>query len=260
MVQGPRHEAGNDLEGSRARAELGNIPGLGAWLSLNSPFMSAGGRAQACRCPCSRARATCLLMCVDLPPPLPQDISASLVVQWVLRGELQRWCATVGLCEGIPETTAALEALWSFCVDWCRRHRLEAPQFNVFRLNILGRTSSLDFPVMSSKVKAMTMKVVISFLADIAPAVGDADLLGTVATACICSAAGVLKAFDSAKLWFSQSEADETARMGRTMLCSYAQLARAARANRHCLWYLRPKLHYADHIFRHIRTSRINYA
>ena len=89
-----------------------------------------------------------------------RDLLGSLAVLWCLQGSLAPWCDKEFRIQ--PQSwEEALELLWKGLRRWCKNNKTGGarPRFNVFKLGSMGRTDGTKFPAISTKVKAMQMKV-----------------------------------------------------------------------------------------------------
>ena len=90
----------------------------------------------------------------------------------------------------------------------------------------MGRNSRFDYPELSSRVKAVHVKVVITFLADISTDISGHTAEDDMVALLIFSAARLMKYFDAYDLLLSAQEAENIASTGRTLLKCYGALAK----------------------------------
>lgn len=89
-----------------------------------------------------------------------RDLGASLAMVWLLSGSLVLWVRNEWGAE--PSTSdEALSYLWKGLRRWCKDNKTHGsrPRFNVFNLVSMQRTARSQYPKLSTKVKAMQMKV-----------------------------------------------------------------------------------------------------
>ena len=75
---------------------------------------------------------------------------------------------------------------------------------------------------------------------------------------CIWSLWQFINICDHAGLFLTVSQAKAAAAAGEYFLVCYQKLAWAAHSSGHCLWKVRPKLHYFAHLCDSVRRRRLN--
>ena len=125
-------------------------------------------------------------------------------------------------------------------------------------MNLIGRKSKLDFPSMSSQIKAAQMKPICVFWRKKAEGANSGCIHDEVRSTCAFAYAKLLHILDCADRWLSDDERADVAHHGRVFLLSYGWLAREATDNCMALWKVRPKHHCVDEMLERIRESGAN--
>eukprot|EP00959_Pyramimonas_sp_CCMP1952_P408133 8553612-Pyramimonas_sp.AAC.1 len=98
-----------------------------------------------------------------------RDLGASSLFFWARNRSLAVWVGQFGLHE--PTEDQMFEMCFKYFRRWCREYKLckIRPSINPFTLSSMGRKKDKNvFPAITSKVKAIALKVMLQFLAHLA--------------------------------------------------------------------------------------------
>ena len=140
---------------------------------------------------------------------------------------------------------------------FCKRKGLQRISRR-FTLNLLGRKNKWTYPHLQHSVKACTVKVLISFVADLlrkreAPTEHD-KVLATAAWAL----ADFLHVLDHSDFIMGDADASAAYTSGNHFATLYQYLSAEAEHQGRCLFHMRPKVHYFCHLVDDIIRSKIN--
>ena len=184
-----------------------------------------------------------------------RDLLGSVLVLWAETGALQAWIRKtygVNLSKTRAGSDEGFKYLWAHCKRWCARHNMPCRGRSPFVLAKMSRMSMKDWPKLPNCVKAMHVKNMLYWLADLAPQVESYNeydaASSSIVEACLWSAATWFHTILSAqsKMWLDRKEFDTARFAGQVFLKSYQWLSCFFQAV--FLFKVRPKWHYLAHI------------
>jgi hypothetical protein len=153
----------------------------------------------------------------------------------------------------------ALKRVWVQLRHWSTSKGMCAPTGTAFSLVSLGRgQSALVFPELSSSFKAMAVRTVSVFLADLCYKLDAGDRNSKLRSACTWGLAEMHHVFNTGGLVLTREEAARARHGGLVHLRSYLLLAHGAIQRGRRLYKLRPKHHSLWHICHRLSTLRLN--
>ncbi len=151
----------------------------------------------------------------------------------------------------------ALRRLWVEFRSWCRDHKQSAPRGGFTLVNI-GADKAQEYPTLSSKYKAATVRHMLPFLASKVISMSESQPTYTLAATCVYSLYKFHYATAHADPIMSQESANDAHASMHAFLKCYAQLHVTARTAGQHRWQARPKLHFLWHISDTMKRTRIN--
>eukprot|EP00969_Alexandrium_andersonii_P237953 10503060-Alexandrium_andersonii.AAC.1 len=194
-----------------------------------------------------------------------RELLGSVLVLWAETGALQKWVLKTYVRD-ITRTRDGMDEgfkyLWAHCRQWCARHGMSCRGRLPFSLDKLSRQSKGHWPCIANSVKAMQVKNMLYWLADIAPEFQGRDdesyNYGTsaVVEAALWSAATWFHTLLTArsKTWLDGDECAKARTAGATFLKAYQWLSFVLQGE--ALFRVKPKFHYLAHIVED--TSNMN--
>jgi hypothetical protein len=152
------------------------------------------------------------------------------------------------------DTTNKLNTLWGACKVYCQNNKLSKPRGG-FSVGQIGRYSKKKVPELSSKFKAMQVKVICKFLADYTFRLDDGSSKHKGMRSMVFWAlTNMIHIFDVAKRagrpLLNADEIAEAAYSGRTYLLCYQWLSVESLTLQTHNFRMRPKRHFVDHMVR----------
>ena len=138
---------------------------------------------------------------------------------------------------------------------WCKRNGISSPPGS-FSKRKFGRTTNKEYPMMSSSFKACHMKLLTAFFSEKASAVCEGSTYSKMRATSIWALANCQHIMDTHGLILDSSASGNLRASIYLWLQSYQWLAHTSQTDNSCLYYIRPKFHYIDHIAMDIDLSK----
>ena len=190
------------------------------------------------------------------PLGILRDFDGSLAFDLAHRGELGG-----ALYAGIDpnDKNTLLKRLWFNFRQWCTHTGRSAPRGGLLSLVSLGRgKSSLEYPELSSAVKAVAVKDFAVYLAKVVAELPQIDDYTRIRAACSWAMAEFIHVTDNAGLILTNEQVGRLSFAAQTYVKFYSVLATMAADDVLYMWKVRPKFHYFTHMCEFAVSSKLN--
>ena len=188
-----------------------------------------------------------------------RDTSGSALIDLLERNLLPLGDVDLTRLAGVDRADLILKQAWVEMRTYTKSHNMNVPTGLAFSLTSLGRgRSAQDFPDLSHTYKAMSVRSISIWIADLCYRLGTDSRTCKLRSLCTWAIAELHFIFNMADLVLTPDQVARAQHAGMTYLRCYLALAGEAMAAGLKLWKLRPKHHGVWHIIVRLRHLPLN--